>query len=234
MNNNEENKKLMAKGKAFYMEENKDITTILEGDALILSSTIRKSPEIDKLITALHKASLDILMPEKTGVVSFQKREYTKLLDIIKATRKPLLKHGIIIQQHPHTLLHSSGELIQCLTTIQMHTSGQWIESTLQVIIEDKYDMQKLGGGITYLRRYTLQSILFLDGENDDDGYVVNSNKGYNAKKQETINAKQVNELKALVGKSAGLEEQILKAYNINKLEDISTQTFNALTSSLS
>jgi len=62
-----------------------------------------------------------------------------------------------------------------------MHTSGQWIESTLWLPV-GKADAQGVGAAITYARRYALQSILGVPAA-DDDG---------NAVSQPTITAEEV------------------------------------------
>jgi hypothetical protein len=53
-----------------------------------------------------------------------------------------------------------------------MHTSGQWIESsmTLPLNLENKNIAQSAGSIITYLRRYSLSAMLGIYADEDTDG----------------------------------------------------------------
>jgi hypothetical protein len=53
------------------------------------------------------------------------------------------------------------------VTTLLGHSSGQWIESTFHVE-PARFDAQGAGSAVTYLRRYSLMSILGIAAEDDD------------------------------------------------------------------
>ena len=87
-------------------------------------------------------------------------------LDHLIAKTKPVLtKHGLAIVQMPaETATGAPG-----LKTILMHTSGESTESVLPLVL-DGQNMQKLGGALTYARRYSWAAALGICDETDDDG----------------------------------------------------------------
>lgn len=104
----------------------------------------------------------------KNGVNPFFKSKYALLGDILKAIKNPLKEADLTIAQFPE------GE--HGLTTILIHTSGEYISSTYK-LTPSKNDPQGAGSALTYQRRYALVSILGLDTDEDDDGAVASSNK---------------------------------------------------------
>ena len=55
------------------------------------------------------------------------------------------------------------------LETILSHSSGEFIKSSIQLMI-DRKNMQGLGSAITYAKRYAWASILGIVSDDDDDG----------------------------------------------------------------
>lgn len=91
----------------------------------------------------------------------FYKNKYASLSNIIEAVNKPLNDNGLSIVQMPCN---------EGLTTMLVHSSGEWISSTSSTPVKDSTDPQKLGSAITYARRYALGAILSLNIDEDDDG----------------------------------------------------------------
>ena len=57
------------------------------------------------------------------------------------------------------------------VTTLLMHESGEWIESAVTLpVVDQKNIAQEAGKTITYLRRYSLASLLNLYSDEDTDG----------------------------------------------------------------
>lgn len=119
-----------------------------------------KSEQINEIAGALLQFSIKIDKIAKTSQNPFFKSKYAALPEILEAIKMPLNECGLTIAQFP------DGE---GLTTILMHTSGQWIESnaTMHPV---KNDPQSMGSAITYQRRYSIASILSLNIDEDDDG----------------------------------------------------------------
>jgi hypothetical protein len=92
----------------------------------------------------------------------FFKSKYASLSSIQDAITIPLCESGLAITQFP------TGE--HELTSILMHESGEFISTTYSMK-PVKNDPHGLGSVLTYMRRYSLLSILNLNvfDESDDD-----------------------------------------------------------------
>lgn len=87
------------------------------------------------------------------------KFKYAPLDTILNAVRKPLADNGLAVTQ---TL--DGGDLV----TMLIHGDGGAIVGRLPIPEVD--GVQAFGSAITYLRRYSLQAILGIAAEEDDDG----------------------------------------------------------------
>jgi hypothetical protein len=87
---------------------------------------------------------------------------YSSLNEVLDKVKGPLNELGIVIVQTP---------TVDGLTTTLIDTDdGSKVESHVPFV--GATDMQKLGGAITYARRYSLIALLGLEDE-DDDGNLV-------------------------------------------------------------
>jgi len=125
---------------------------------------MKKSEQINELATALAKAQGEILPAAKDGLNPHFKSRYADLASISNACRPALSKHGIATVQ---TTDEENGKLV--LHTTLLHTSGQWMTSTLPVI-SAKQDAQSIGSALTYMRRYGLAAMVGVVADDDDDG----------------------------------------------------------------
>lgn len=120
---------------------------------------MQKSDSIKELATALAKFQGVMKPIAKDASNPFFKSKYASLSAIIEDTKEPLVKCGLSYAQFPD---EQDG-----LTTMLMHTSGEWISATYNISPVDRKP-QSLGSAITYARRYALQSILGLQVDDDD------------------------------------------------------------------
>jgi hypothetical protein len=60
--------------------------------------------------------------------------------------------------------------------TILIHESGEWMSCETEILFGKKDDAQAQGSGITYARRYGMQSFLNV-GADDDDGNIASQPK---------------------------------------------------------
>jgi len=130
---------------------------------------MNKSESIKELAGALSKAQAEMPSAKFDASNPFLKNKYASLGAIIEAARKPLANNGLSISQLPV----NDGETIG-VTSILMHNSGEWIESTLTLPVSDekgKSTAQVAGSVITYLRRYALASMLGIYADEDTDGH---------------------------------------------------------------
>jgi len=121
--------------------------------------------ETSTSIVNIAKAIIEFqkeIKPIKKGETNpFFKSKYADLPAILEAIKEPLSKAGLSFVQFP------TG--VNQLSTILMHTSGEFMKSTVQMN-PVKNDPQGFGSCVTYFRRYALGSILGLSTEEDDDG----------------------------------------------------------------
>lgn len=129
------------------------------------------SESINELATALCKAQASFKTINKTSENPFFHSKYANLASIIGESKDILSKNGLTVSQLPC----GGGDGTVGLTTILMHTSGQYISSNL--VLRPKDDTpQGICGCITYARRYSMSAILGL-AEDDDDGNAVSQSK---------------------------------------------------------
>lgn len=133
-----------------------------------------KSEAIGALAQALAKAQGEITNALKDKDNPFFKSTYADLASVWDACREPLSKNGLSVTQTLGT--DQSGRI--ALTTLLMHSSGEWISSVVP-IIPVKQDPQSVGSAITYMRRFSLSALVGVapsekptedDLDEDDDG----------------------------------------------------------------
>lgn len=127
-----------------------------------------KSESIKNLAGALIKFQTEVKAVKKDANNPFFKSKYADLASIIEAIREPLSKNELAFAQFP---TGTCG-----LTSILMHSSGEFIEDTFTMVPVDNKP-QTAGSAITYMRRYALGSMLGVATEEDDDGNAASMKK---------------------------------------------------------
>ena len=130
-------------------------------------SSVRRSGSVVKLAMALAKAQSEMKNPPKDSVNPHFKSRYADLATVRDTVMPVLNRHGLSVLQLP-----CECEQQPALTTILMHESGEWVETT--ILLRGKSDPQGVGSALTYMRRYTLQSIAGVAADDDDDGNAAN------------------------------------------------------------
>lgn len=116
------------------------------------------------IATALLKAQSEMSNPKKGATNPFFKSKYADLNAIREAVIPTLNDNGISVLQ---PIVHIEGK--NFVKTILLHESGESIESVTEIIYNKQNDAQAQGSGISYARRYALQSFVCV-GADDDDG----------------------------------------------------------------
>ena len=104
---------------------------------------MNKSESIKELATALNKAQAEMPRVSFNSTNPFLKNKYADLGAIIEAARPIIAKTGLSISQFPF----SDGDMIG-VTTILMHSSGEWLENSMTIHAGDekgKSDAQVAG-----------------------------------------------------------------------------------------
>jgi hypothetical protein len=138
------------------------------------------SATIGKLADALAKAQGVMNGATKDSANPFFNSKYADLSSVWDACRKPLSDNGLSIVQVGE-FLPEHPDLV-CVVTTLCHSSGEWIRGMFAVR-PGKTDPQAAGSAITYLRRYSLQSMVGIAPE-DDDGNAASAQPGANTPAQ--------------------------------------------------
>lgn len=134
---------------------------------------MKRSETIIEFAKALSAFNAEVGALAKDAKNPFFKSEYLTLDKIIEETRPILQKNGLSLMQFPS----GDGQTVS-VTTMLLHTSGEFIEAEPLIMKPAKNDPQGLGSAITYARRYAYQAILSLNtGEDDDGNHASGKNK---------------------------------------------------------
>ena len=121
------------------------------------------SKSIVKISIALLKAQKKIGAAKKGSINPFFKSKYADLGEVMRVCKDILNDNGITVLQ-PLGITENGGEFLE---TILLHESGEYISGRQKLTFE-KINPQEQGKAITYARRYSLQSMVFIPAEDDD------------------------------------------------------------------
>jgi len=169
----------------------------------------------DNFAKAFIKAQAEMVNASKDSTNPHFKSKYADLTAVRDACVPFLNKYGIAVLQPvvqlenkqyiKTTLLHESGEEYSCLTEI-MHTQNT---------------AQAHGSGITYARRYGLQSLVCIGAE-DDDG-----NEAMKTEKIKTITQDQGLEILDLLKRANITKDQFCQSYKIENVIQLPADKYN-------
>jgi len=121
----------------------------------------------ESIYNKLYKVQGEIGAISKDSTNPFYKSKYFDINSLIKQVTPILEKHKLLLLQPI-----KDGEQYSIIFDLD----GGSVESSLKLPTD--LDAQKIGSAITYYRRYTLQSLLGLQAE-DDDGNVASGKHNY-------------------------------------------------------
>jgi len=127
---------------------------------LVMSTTREGMVNIAQVAAALSKAQGEFRAVPKGREVEVRMKSggkysfaYAELQDILAMARKPLAENGLAVVFGVENL---AGKVSVSATLI--HSSGEYIQSTITGAYSS--DMKELGGAVSYLKRYAVQSVL--------------------------------------------------------------------------
>ena len=129
---------------------------------------MRHSKEQGEIAGAVVEALAALSNPPKTAANPFYQSRYAPLNATLDLVRPVLAAHGLALMQSAESV---DGH--PAVVTRLVHTGGQWIESSPFALTPMKDDPQGHGGAITYARRYSLEALLGISGDEDDDGHYA-------------------------------------------------------------
>jgi hypothetical protein len=131
----------------------------------------RSSESVGAIATALAKAQIELSNPEKAMVGTVyntrsdnpQSFRYASLSSGLDIVRKTLGGQQIAVAQT--TDIDRAGGMVN-LTTVLLHTSGEWISSDWPVCRTSEISApRRMGAALTYARRYALFTMVGIAGE---------------------------------------------------------------------
>jgi hypothetical protein len=135
----------------------------------------RSSENVAAIATALAKAQTELSNPEKAMIGTIynarsdspQRFRYASLSSGLDIIRKALGSQQIAIAQT--TDIDRANGTVN-LTTVLLHTSGEWISSDWPVCqLSETSAPRRMGAALTYARRYALFTMVGIAGEDDLD-----------------------------------------------------------------
>jgi hypothetical protein len=124
-----------------------------------------------EISAALLKAQTEMSNPKKGSNNPYFKSKYADLNSVREAVIPVLNSNGISVIQ---PMVHLDGR--NFIKTVLLHESGEMLESFTEIVYAKTNDAQAQGSGITYARRYGLQSMVCV-GADDDDGNAASQPK---------------------------------------------------------
>ncbi len=159
---------------------------------------MKKLLEVKKEIGTLSKNSKN----------PFFKSKYLDLTSLLEAVEPLLQKHDLLLLQ-PISLSVVSTEIWDASTGERICVSNMQIPESIT-------DPQKIGSAVTYLRRYTLKSLLAI-AEADDDGNLAAKPSKPAADKINIDNAIKAGATLEAIKKHYKVSAELTKYFNDNK-----------------
>jgi hypothetical protein len=125
---------------------------------------MKTSTSIGSIAKSMADAQAEMQNPAYDASNPHFRSKFASLAAVRNAVIPVFAKHGISVTQE---LTNEPGG-IGCLTVL-MHASGEWVAYGPFVVAPTKDDAQGRGSASTYARRYALQAVAGVVGDEDDD-----------------------------------------------------------------
>lgn len=131
---------------------------------------MRHSESIKEIAAALAAFQSEVKDPSRNGENPHFKSKYVQLDGLLAAVRPILANHGLSLMQS------TGGDGVNIsVSTLIMHTSGEWIETEPLVLKAQQATPQGAGSACTYGRRFSLSAALGVAWDDDDDGNAAST-----------------------------------------------------------
>ena len=183
----------------------------------ILPETSDKS---EVILSQLMKAKAEMgSAVKKDSANPFHKSKYASLGAHLDLSESVLLKHGLLMLHTPNMI---NGQHV-LVAALHHPESGQWIKSYLP-LHNPKNDSQGIGSSLTYMRRYSINSMLGLNAE-DDDGETA-SGRGKHQEKGNGNSTTLQQTKESVTPERIGKAEIIALTTLVNELNEDSKKPF--------
>ena len=129
---------------------------------------MKTSESIKNIMVAIGhvQQNADPVKKDTTGQVGTRAYKYANLVSTWDTVKDLLRDNKLVVVQSPVTAENNVGGFFE--TTIYHTESGEWINETMQMVLQ-RDDPQAIGAAITYYRRYMITSMLGLIPDDDND-----------------------------------------------------------------
>lgn len=141
---------------------------------------MKTSETITKISASINKAQSKFMHVVKD--VQGARGLYASLPAVIESVRPVLNDNGITVLQQSQP-----NENGICLSTVLLHTSGEWIADEGLFIPCVKNDPQAFGSAMSYARRYSLLAMLGVAADDDDGKMALDPPKPVSGEQQDVL-----------------------------------------------
>ena len=193
------------------------------------------SEQINELAAALSKLQSSISNPAKDAQAHHSK--YASFPMILNTIRPHLEKNGLAIIQTSHKA-ERYGHVCVIVTTRIVHSSGQFIEEEISTAINSqaKNTVQEMGSLISYMKRYAIQGMVLIAGDEDDDGEAAArvAQRDSNKIKAALITDEEKQSIESKAKQKGIAISVILQSFDLNSLDQMDKIQWNSAMSKLS
>jgi len=193
---------------------------------------MNQTENINDLVSSLAKAQGE-MRPALKNETSHYKKKYADFNAVMEVCREPLSKNGLAVMQYAEGDSNSMK-----LVTMLAHSSGQWIKSSLPLIMA-KNDCQGFGSAMTYMKRYGLAALLGIVCDEDDDGEAaVGRGKQKEVdpipeKAVEKLSFNEIKDITTILGEDTERLNKILAHYKVDSLANIPRSNYGYIMKAL-
>jgi hypothetical protein len=179
------------------------------------------SEKSDVVLAQLMKAKAEMGSAVKKDAANpFHKSKYASLGAHLELSEAVLYRHGLLMLHTPNMISNQNV----LLATLHHPESGQWIRSYLP-LHNPKSDSQGVGASLTYMRRYSINSMLGLNAEDDDGETAAGRGKYTKQEPKENSTPPSTPEDQTAVEK-VGKAEIIALTSLTQNLDEVSQKSF--------
>lgn len=193
-----------------------------------------RPPEKKTIYTALlaFQADCPILIKEKTAEIASKRTggkfsyKYIPLPDIMQSIQGLLTKSGLVWSTLPGLDKNGKPAIDYELTYAP---TGEKLEGTMTLLLGGDADSRAHGSALSYGRRQSLEAVLNLVAQTDDDGARASGaskQPAGDAKPVGVLGRRKVQEAIAEAGKD---EQGLLTAVGLEKIEDLTVGSAKAI-----
>lgn len=185
---------------------------------------MKKSENIIEIAKALCAAQQMMKPALKDKENPYFRSSYSDLSSVWESIRVPLTSNGLSILQEATTV-----DKAVSITTLIMHTSGQWIEFEPFSIPLLKQDPQTIGSATSYAKRYALCAAIGVVSDDEDDDAEKAMGREKKSKPEpvlEKISRRDVEDLCAILADcSPDYQKSVKKSLEDQNITDYSQLT---------